>query len=124
MKFLAGEAGIRQFLDTGTGLPTVDHAHEAAQRINPTCRIVYVDDDPIVLRHAHALLTSTPEGATDYIDADLHAPDTILERAARTLDFSRPVAMTMLSVVMTEAVRYWNSQGSAPMTLRTRAELL
>ncbi|MFH8484941.1 SAM-dependent methyltransferase [Streptomyces longisporoflavus] len=163
VQFLAREAGIRQFLDIGTGLPTVDNTHEVAQRIDPTCRIVYVDNDPIVLRHAHALLTSTPEGATDYIDADLHAPDTILERAARTLDFSRPVALTMLGVVnfimdteqaqaivrrlldgvpsgsylvishptvevdgdaMTEAVRYWNSQGSAPMTLRTRAELL
>ena len=75
VRHLVGEAGIRQFLDIGTGLPTADNTHEVAQAIAPECRIVYVDNDPIVL--AHALFTSTPEGATDYIDADLHEPDRI-----------------------------------------------
>lgn len=95
---LAGEAGIRQFLDIGTGLPTADNTHEIAQRVAPESRIVYVDNDPLVLTHARALLTSTPEGATDYIDSDLHDPDTVLREAARTLDFSRPVALTLMQV--------------------------
>jgi hypothetical protein len=91
VQYLAGEAGIRQFLDIGTGLPTVDNTHEVAQRVAPESRIVYVDNDPLVLVHARALLTSTPEGATDYIDADMHDPDRILAEAARTLDsLSRP----------------------------------
>ena len=85
VRYLAGEAGIRQFLDIGTGLPTVDNTHEVAQRVAPESRIVYVDNDPLVLAHARALLTSSPEGACDYIDADLHDPDTILTKAARTL---------------------------------------
>ena len=79
-RYLAGEAGIRQFLDIGTGLPTVDNTHEVAQRVAPESRIVYVDNDPLVLAHARALLTSTPEGVTDYIDADLRDPETILGR--------------------------------------------
>ncbi|MGW0706303.1 SAM-dependent methyltransferase [Streptomyces sp. NPDC002643] len=95
---LAGEVGIRQFLDIGTGLPTVDNTHEIAQRIAGDARIVYVDHDPTVLVHATALLTSTPEGATAYIDADLRDPGTILERAAETLDLSRPVALILLGV--------------------------
>src|SRR5436305_3152956 len=78
VRYLAGEAGIRQFLDIGTGLPTLDNTHEVAQRVAPESRIVYVDNDPLVLAHARALLTSTPEGATDYIDADLRDPPTIL----------------------------------------------
>jgi O-methyltransferase involved in polyketide biosynthesis len=94
------ESGIRQFLDIGTGLPTVDNTHEVAQRVAPESRIVYVDNDPLVLVHAHALLTSTPEGVTDYLDADLRDPDRILELAGRTLDFSRPVALTLLGVVI------------------------
>ncbi|MGH3825378.1 MAG: SAM-dependent methyltransferase [Pseudonocardiaceae bacterium] len=100
VRYLAGEAGIRQFLDIGTGLPTADNTHEVAQRVAPESRIVYVDNDPLVLVHARALLTSTPEGATDYIDADMHDPDSILAEAARTLDFTQPVAVTMLGVVI------------------------
>jgi len=97
--YLAGEAGIRQFLDIGTGLPTANNTHQVAQRIAPESRIVYVDNDPVVLVHARALLTSSPEGATDYIDADLRDPDMILREAARTLDFTQPVAITLLGVV-------------------------
>ena len=96
--FLAGEAGIRQFLDIGTGLPTADNTHEIAQRTAPDARVVYVDNDPLVLTHARALLTSTPERATDYVDSDLHDPATVLRQAARTLDLSRPVALTMMQV--------------------------
>ena len=97
--YLAGEAGVRQFLDIGTGLPTADNTHEVAQRIAPDSRIVYVDNDPMVLVHARALLTSTPEGVTDYIDTDVHDPDTILREAARTLDFNQPVAVMLLAIV-------------------------
>ena len=97
--YLAGEAGIRQFLDIGTGLPTADNTHQIAQRVAPESRIVYVDNDPIVLAHARSLLTTSPEGATDYVDADAHDPDTILEHAARTLDFDRPVALMMLGIL-------------------------
>ncbi len=159
----AAAHGIRQYLDIGTGLPTHDNTHEVAQRVAPESRIVYVDNDPLVLVHARALLTSTPEGACDYIDADVHDPGSILRQAARTLDFGRPVAIMMLGVLnfvidnaqaeqivrrlldavvpgsylvishptaeidagpATESVRYWNQHGSAPMTLRTREELL
>ncbi|MGY1495475.1 SAM-dependent methyltransferase [Streptomyces sp. QTS52] len=95
---LAGEAGIRQFLDIGTGLPTADNTHEIAQRVAPDARIVYVDNDPLVLTHAEALLTSSPGGVTDYVDADLHDPDAVLREAARTLDLSRPVALTLMQV--------------------------
>jgi hypothetical protein len=97
--YLAGEVGIRQFLDIGTGLPTFNNTHEVAQRIAPQSRIVYVDNDPLVLVHARALLASSPEGATDYIEADVHNPDQILEDAARTLDFSQPVALMMLGIL-------------------------
>ncbi|TMR21987.1 SAM-dependent methyltransferase [Nonomuraea turkmeniaca] len=96
--YLVAEAGIRQFLDIGTGLPTADNTHEVAQRIAPESRIVYVDNDPLVLVHARALLTSRPEGVTDYIDADVRDPATILEGAAKTLDFSRPIGLMMLSI--------------------------
>ena len=99
VRYLAGEEGIRQFLDIGTGLPTVDNTHEVAQRVDPECRIVYVDNDPLVLAHAQALLSSSPEGATDYIHADLHDPADVIAGAARTLDFSEPVAVTMLGVL-------------------------
>ncbi len=99
VRFLAEERGIRQFLDIGTGLPTADNTHEIAQRIAPDARIVYVDNDPIVLAHARTLLTGTREGATDYIDADVHDPAAILERAGRTLDFGRPVAVMMLGIL-------------------------
>jgi hypothetical protein len=162
VRYLAAQ-GIRQFLDIGTGLPTVDNTHEVAQRAAPESKVVYVDNDPLVLVHARALLTSTPEGACDYIDADVHDPGSIVRQAARTLDFRQPIAIMMLGIVnfimdtdqavgivrqltdatvpgsylvishpttevdaapMTEAVRFWNQQGSAPMTLRTREELL
>jgi O-methyltransferase involved in polyketide biosynthesis len=99
VRYLAGEAGIRQFLDIGTGLPTADNTHEVAQRVAPASRIVYVDNDPLVLTHARALLTSTPEGATDYIDADVHEPERILAAATRTLDLSRPVALIMIGIL-------------------------
>jgi hypothetical protein len=93
--FLAGEAGIRQFLDVGTGLPTADNTHEVAQRVAPESRIVYVDFDPLVLVHARALLTSSPEGVTDYIDADARDATKILYEAERTLDFTKPIALIM-----------------------------
>jgi S-adenosyl methyltransferase len=97
--YLAGDAGIRQFLDIGTGLPTANNTHQVAQAVAPECRIVYVDNDPIVLTHARALLTSTPEGATAYIDADLRDPDTILEHAARTLDVTQPIAIMLMGIL-------------------------
>ena len=160
---LVGDAGIRQFLDLGTGLPTADNTHEVAQRLAPDARIVYVDNDPLVLVHAQALLTSSPEGVTDYIDGDVHHPGTILEGAARTLDFDQPIALMLLGIMqfvnddeesyaivdrlvdalpsgsylalahptaevhteaMTAAVASWNEQGSAPMKLRNREQLL
>jgi O-methyltransferase involved in polyketide biosynthesis len=99
VRFLTGEAGIRQFLDIGTGLPTANNTHEVAQATAPESRIVYVDNDPMVLVHARALLTSTPQGATDYIDADLRNPDRILEDAGMTLDFDRPVAIMLLGIL-------------------------
>ncbi|MGW7468856.1 SAM-dependent methyltransferase [Streptomyces xantholiticus] len=100
VRHLATEAGIRQFLDIGTGLPSADNTHEVAQRIRPDARIVYVDNDPLVLVHARALLTGTTEGRTDYLDADLRDTDGILEQAAKTLDFSEPVALMLLGVVI------------------------
>jgi hypothetical protein len=99
VRFLVGEAGIRQLLDIGTGIPTSPNVHEVAQSIAPDSRIVYVDNDPIVLVHARALLTSTAEGVTDYVDADLHDPDRILEAAAATLDFSKPMAVALLTIL-------------------------
>jgi hypothetical protein len=99
VRFLAAEAGVRQFLDIGTGIPTANNTHEVAQRIAPESRIVYVDNDPIVLSHAKALLKSTPEGACAYLDADLRDPDTILADAAKTLDFSQPVAVMLIAVM-------------------------
>jgi S-adenosyl methyltransferase len=91
--------GIRQFLDIGTGLPTADNTHDVAQRAAPDSRIVYVDHDPVVLTHAQALLTSSPEGRTDYLQADLRDTETILHGAARTLDLSRPVAILLIAVL-------------------------
>jgi len=99
VRFLATEAGIRQFLDIGTGIPTANNTHEVAQAAAPTSRIVYVDNDPIVLAHARALLTSTPEGATAYLEADLRDPGPILAEAARTLDFEQPVALMLIGVL-------------------------
>jgi S-adenosyl methyltransferase len=99
VRYLAGEAGIRQFLDVGTGLPTVDNTHEVAQRVAPECRIVYVDNDPLVLVHARALLTSSAEGVCDYIDADMRDPQAILAAAGRTLDLTHPVALLLMGVM-------------------------
>jgi hypothetical protein len=99
VEYLAGEAGIRQFLDIGTGVPSADNTHEVAQRVAPDSRIVYVDNDPVVLTHARALLTSSKEGVTDYIEADLRNADVILEAAAATLDFSQPVAIMLMAIL-------------------------
>jgi O-methyltransferase involved in polyketide biosynthesis len=99
VQYLAGEAGIRQFLDIGTGLPTADNTHEVAQAIAPESRIVYVDNDPIVLAHARALLDSTPQGATAYIQADARDPAAIIREAAQTLDFRQPVAVMLLMIM-------------------------
>ena len=99
VRYLAGEAGIRQFLDIGTGLPTAENTHEVAQRVAPTSRVVYVDNDPLVLAHARALLTSTPEGVTNYIDADLRNPDHILMGAIQTLDFNAPIALILSGIL-------------------------
>ena len=161
--YLAGEEGIRQFLDIGTGLPTANNTHQVAQRVAPEARIVYVDNDPLVLSHARALLTSTPQGACDYIDADVRDPGKILRGAATTLDLARPVAIMLLGILnfvldpgeaqaivaqlldaipsgsylaishpttevdaepMNQALQFWNAQGSAPMRLRTREEIV
>jgi S-adenosyl methyltransferase len=99
VQYLAGEAGIRQFLDIGTGLPTFNNTHEVAQRIAPESRIAYVDNDPLVLVHAQALLVGTPEGATDYIEADLNEPDEIIQGAARTLDLTQPVGVVLMGIL-------------------------
>ena len=99
VRYLAAEIGIRQFLDIGTGLPTANNTHEVAQAVAPESRIVYVDNDPLVLSHARALLTSSPEGVTAYLDADLRDTDRILKLAADTLDFSRPVAIMLLAIL-------------------------
>jgi hypothetical protein len=99
VQYLARDAGIRQFLDIGTGLPTADNTHEVAQRVRPDARIVYVDNDPLVLVHAEALLTSSSEGTCDYVEADLRDPGKILAEAARTLDFGEPIAVMLLGIV-------------------------
>jgi S-adenosyl methyltransferase len=99
VRYLAGEVGIRQFLDIGTGLPTANNTHEVAQASAPECRIVYVDNDPLVLAHARALLTSSPEGVTDYIDADISDTDTILREAGRTLDFTQPITLMLMGIM-------------------------
>jgi S-adenosyl methyltransferase len=99
VRYLAGQAGVRQFLDVGTGLPAVDNTHEIAQRVAPESRIVYVDNDPLVLAHARALLTSRPEGACDYVDADMRHPEDILKAATRTLDLTQPVALLLIGVL-------------------------
>ncbi|MEU2714274.1 SAM-dependent methyltransferase [Streptomyces sp. NPDC007205] len=99
ISYLVREAGIRQFLDVGTGLPTAENTHEVAQRLAPEARIVYVDNDPMVLAHARALLYSSPEGATAYIDADVTDPERILAAAAETLDFGRPTALVLSNIL-------------------------
>ena len=97
--YLAGVAGIRQFLDIGTGIPTANNTHEVAQDVESDCRVVYVDSDPMVLAHARALLVGEPEGATDYVDADLRDTGKVLAEAAQMLDFSKPVAVMLISVL-------------------------
>jgi hypothetical protein len=98
--FLAGEAGLRQFLDIGTGMPTVENTHQVAQAVAPESRIVYVDNDPMVLVHARALLTGSPAGATEYIDADLHDPAAILDAAGGSiLDLSEPVGLILMNIL-------------------------
>ena len=99
VRFLAGEAGIRQFLDIGTGIPTAGNTHEVAQAIAPESRVVYADYDPVVLAHARALLTSSKAGATEYIHADLRDTSAILAQAAQALDFTKPVAVTLLAIL-------------------------
>ncbi|MBX6766497.1 MAG: SAM-dependent methyltransferase [Actinomadura rubrobrunea] len=100
VRYVAAEEGVRQFLDIGTGLPTMDNTHEVAQRVAPESKIVYVDNDPLVLVHAEALLTNTtPEGVTTYVEADLREPDTILAEAAKTLDFDKPIALMLMGIL-------------------------
>jgi hypothetical protein len=97
--YLVGEAGIRQFLDIGTGLPTAGNTHEIAQSLEPKCRVVYVDNDPVVISHVRTLVAPFPEGITSYIDADAREPDTILAQAGQTLDFAQPVAVMMVDLL-------------------------
>jgi O-methyltransferase involved in polyketide biosynthesis len=99
VRHLAGEAGLRQFLDIGTGLPTADNTHQVAQQVAPDSKIVYVDNDPSVLAHARALLIGTPEGATSYVDADLRDVPAIIEGAGAVLDLNRPVGLVLLGVL-------------------------
>jgi SAM-dependent methyltransferase len=101
VRYLARDAGMRQFLDIGTGIPTAGNTHEIVQAIAPQSRVVYVDYDPVVLAHARALLVSHDAGTTAYVDADLRATDTILTEAAELLDFSQPVAVTLLAILHT-----------------------
>lgn len=97
--YLVGDAGIRQFLDLGTGMPTADNTHEVAQAHAPESTVVYVDNDPLVLTHAHALLVGTPEGTTDYIHADIRDPEAIIASARERLDFDRPLALVLMGVL-------------------------
>jgi O-methyltransferase involved in polyketide biosynthesis len=99
VRYLTGSEGVRQFLDIGTGLPAASNTHEVSQAVAPESSVVYVDNDPLVLAHARALLTSRPEGHTAYLDADLREPGTILEQAAGTLDFTRPIAIMLLAIL-------------------------
>jgi hypothetical protein len=99
VRYLAAKEGVRQFLDVGTGLPSANNTHEVAQSVAPESRVVYVDNDPIVLVHARALLTSSPEGETGYLDADIMDPDAILAGAAELLDFSKPVGVMLVAVL-------------------------
>ena len=99
VRYLAAECGLRQFLDIGTGLPTASNTHEVAQAVAPDARIVYADNDPVLLSHARALLSSTREGATAYLDADLRDTAAIVRAASRTLDFGEPVALMLLIIM-------------------------
>jgi SAM-dependent methyltransferase len=105
VRYLAGEAGIRQFLDIGTGLPTAGGVHEIANDAAPGCRVVYVDNDPVVLAHGRALLAGRPPGSVSYLDADLRDTGRLLGQAAAALDFSAPVAIMLVSVLHMIEVR-------------------
>jgi hypothetical protein len=97
--YLTAEAGVRQFLDIGTGMPMAGNTHEVAQAIDPCCRVVYVDNDPVVLSHARAGLRSSEEGATSYLDADAHDTQAVIAGAGATLDFARPVGVIMIDIL-------------------------
>ena len=99
VRHLVEQEGVRQFLDVGTGLPTAENTHEVAQRHAPDARIVYVDHDPMVLAHARALLSSTPEGVTHYVDADMDDTAKIIVEAGDILDLGRPVALLFMGVL-------------------------
>jgi S-adenosyl methyltransferase len=120
-RFLAAEAGIRQFLDIGTGLPTADNTHEVAQAAEPSSRVVYVDNDPLVMVHARALLTSTPQGRTAYIEADLNEPGSILDHPTlrETLDLSQPVGLMLIAVL-----HFVHGRGAAKPIVRRLVEAL
>lgn len=98
-RWLSETAGVRQFLDIGTGIPTEPNLHQVAQGIDPTARVVYGDNDPIVLAHAEALLRGTPEGVTEYVDVDVREPEAIIRQARRILDFDQPIALTLISLM-------------------------
>jgi len=121
VRYLAAEAGIRQFLDIGTGLPTENNVHEAAQEIAPSARVVYVDNDPLVLAHARALLTSKPEGRTAYIQADLRSPAEILDSPVvrEVLDFSQPIALMLVAIL-----HFVPDEWDPPAILRTLVDAL
>lgn len=99
IRWLGSDAGIHQYLDIGTGIPTEPNLHQIAQEVSPDSRVVYTDNDPIVLRHAEALLRSSPEGLTDYIQADAREPDRIVEQAGKILDFDKPVALSLIALL-------------------------
>jgi len=133
VSYLAADLGIRQFLDIGTGLPTADNTHQVAQRAAPEARVVYVDNDPIVLAHASALLRSHAPGLCAYVDADARDVGTVLAAAEETLDFSQPVAVIMLGVShassdingggQPQATDRYNGRAATPITLRSREQV-
>jgi S-adenosyl methyltransferase len=118
VRYLAGEAGMRQFLDIGTGLPTADNTHQVAQRVAPQSRIVYVDNDPLVLAHARALLASSPGGTCEYLDADIRDPAAILDTAAGLLDFTQPMALMLMGIM-----GHFTDQEAYPIVTRLLAGL-
>ena len=114
VRYLAGDCGIRQFLDIGTGLPAPGSTHELAQQVAPECAVAYVDNDPLVLVYARALLTSRPEGRCGYIDADLRDPGAILAQASAMLDFAQPVGVLLLAILGLVAGVYFGMSGKHP----------
>jgi len=99
VRYLAAERGIRQFLDIGPGLPAPGNTHQIAQTVDPSCRVLYVDNDPLVLTHARVLLSGDPRGACDYLEADLREPQAILKQAGEILDFTRPAAVLLVAIL-------------------------